>query len=117
MTVRQEKFHIRLKRAMASKNITQTEIVEKTSIHKSTLSQYVSGKIIPRQNALEELAKLLNVSEPWLMGYNVSMDRNSLDKPSDDNIQLIARSINDLDEAKMEQVKNFIRFLKDNGGK
>ena len=72
--------HIRIKQAMNLRGLTQTDIVEKTNIKKSALSQYISGKITPRQNAIDELSKVLNVSEPWLMGYDVPMKRTVLKK-------------------------------------
>ena len=73
---RKEECHIRIKKAMNLRGLTQSDIVEKTNIKKSALSQYISGKITPRQNAIDELSKILNVSEPWLMGYDVPMERN-----------------------------------------
>lgn len=84
--------HIRIKEAMELRNLNQTDIVERTNIKKSALSQYISGKITPRQNAIDELSKVLNVSEPWLMGYDVPMQRNNLKKETQnskfDNIKL-----------------------------
>nr|DAS60116.1 MAG TPA: bifunctional HTH-domain containing protein/aminotransferase [Caudoviricetes sp.] len=73
---RKEECHIRIKEALNLRGLTQSDIVEKTNIKKSALSQYISGKITPRQNAIDELSKILNVSEPWLMGYDVPMERN-----------------------------------------
>ena len=69
--------HIRIKKAMELRNLNQTDIVERSNIKKSALSQYISGKITPRQNVIDELSKVLNVSEPWLMGYDVPMRRNT----------------------------------------
>lgn len=77
--------HIRIKQAMELRNMNQTDIVEKTNIKKSALSQYISGKINPRQNAIEELSKVLNVSEPWLMGYNVPMERCTIKRKSENS--------------------------------
>lgn len=74
---RKEECHIRIKKAMNLRGLTQSDIVEKTNIKKSALSQYISGKITPRQNAIDELSKVLNVSEPWLMGYDVPMERST----------------------------------------
>ena len=75
--------HIRIKQAMNLRGLTQTDIVEKTNIKKSALSQYISGKITPRQNAIGELSKILNVSEPWLMGDDVPMERDAIKKEVD----------------------------------
>ena len=73
---RKEECQVRIKKAMNLRGLTQDDIVEKTNIKKSALSQYINGKITPRQHAIGELAKILNVSEPWLMGYDVPMERN-----------------------------------------
>ena len=51
---------------------------------KSDLSQYVSGKFEPRQEKLTILSLALSVSEAWLMGYDVSMERKGGTKANDD---------------------------------
>lgn len=63
----------RLKEAMQSKNIKQSEIVSKTNIPKSSISSYLSGKYIPKQENIYKLSKALNVSPAWLMGMDVPM--------------------------------------------
>lgn len=67
----------RIKEALRIRNMKQSELAEKTGLSKSAISQYVSGTIEPRQNGIYALSKALNVSEAWLMGFNVSMDRKS----------------------------------------
>lgn len=42
---------------------------------KSALSQYFSGKHEPEDDKLTILGLALNVSEVWLMGYDVPMER------------------------------------------
>ena len=44
-------------------------------MNKSDISQYVSGKVEPNQDKLYILGKALNVSEAWLMGYDVPMEK------------------------------------------
>lgn len=46
-------------------------------LERNDLSQYVSGKIEPGQDKLTILGLALNVSEPWLMGYDVPMERQT----------------------------------------
>ena len=69
--------YIRIKEAMHLRNKTQAELCEITGIPKSAMSQYVSGKFAPKQTRIYLLAKALNVSEAWLMGYDVPMERTS----------------------------------------
>jgi len=47
------------------------------NLGKNTLSQYVSGKTEPKQDKLSILGMALGVSEAWLMGYDVPMERNA----------------------------------------
>ena len=67
----------RIKEALRIRNMKQSELAEKTGLSKSAISQYVSGTIEPRQNAIYALSKALNVSEAWLMGFDISMARKS----------------------------------------
>lgn len=66
----------RLKELMRIYNIKQADIVEKTGIPKSAISMYLSGQRSPRQNRLTLIADAYNISETWLMGYDVPMGRN-----------------------------------------
>lgn len=69
---------------MSERNLRQVDILEKSKpfqkqlgvkMGRSTLSQYVSGKSVPAQRQLYLLSKTLNVSEAWLMGYDVAIER------------------------------------------
>ena len=57
------------------KDIKQADLARMTGILTSTLSEYFSGKFEPGQDNLYKLAEALNVNEPWLMGYDVPIDR------------------------------------------
>ena len=52
---------------------------EKTGIDKSKISSYMSGRYKAKQDGIYLLAKSLNVSEAWLMGLDVPMERTSND--------------------------------------
>ena len=67
-------FEQRLKEAMQVRNISQTELVEKTGISKSGISQYLSGEYKAKQDRTYLLAKALDVDPSWLMGKDVPMD-------------------------------------------
>lgn len=72
-------FSNRLNRAMQIRNMKATELSLKTGIAKSSLSEYINGKYEAKQDGVYLLAKALNVSEAWLMGCDVPMERNSDD--------------------------------------
>lgn len=75
----------RLSELMRERNLNQTDILEvynrtarqlgEKELGKGALSQYVNGKVEPKQDKVYILAKALNVSEPWLMGYDSSRER------------------------------------------
>lgn len=67
----------RIKKALNIRGMKPIDLVEKSGVKKSALSQYMSGKIIPRQNSLHMLATALEVDEGWLMGYDVPMERRT----------------------------------------
>ena len=70
-----EDFSIRLRKAMNCRNMKQIDLSNKTGIDKSLISNYLSGNYKAKQDKLYELAKALNVNEAWLMGFDVSMER------------------------------------------
>ena len=66
---------VRIKKALAIRNMTQTELCTRAKISKSTLSEYMSGKYEPKQDKIFILAKALNVDPVWLWGYDVPMEK------------------------------------------
>lgn len=79
-------FSERLNRIMIEKNINSTELCRRTGIPKSAMSQYRSGSFLPKADRTYLIAKALNVSEAWLMGYDVPMERNNIDNLKSPNI-------------------------------
>ena len=76
----------RLQRILSERGLKQVDVLERAvpyckeygiKLNKSDLSQYVSGKVEPGQDKLTILGLALNVSEAWLMGFDVPMERNS----------------------------------------
>lgn len=70
-----ENFADRLKKAMELRNMKASELSERAQIPKSAISQYLSGLYEAKQKSIFKLAKILNVSEGWLMGLDVPMQR------------------------------------------
>ena len=65
----------RIKKALVIKGMKQSDLCRLTKIPKSALSQYVSGAFEPKQDRIYLMAQALNVSEAWLMGLDVPMER------------------------------------------
>ena len=68
----------RMKEAMELRNISQAEIVKRTGIGKSSISTYLSGEYEPKQRNIYKICEVLNVSEAWLMGHDVPMERHTV---------------------------------------
>ena len=58
-------------------------------MNKSDISQYVSGKVEPSQEKLVVLGMALNVSEAWLMGFDVSPIRKDNSKEAEKDVDLL----------------------------
>lgn len=84
-------FKDRLREAMKLKGIRSVDIVENTNIPKSAVSYYLAGKSQPKADRLHILAKYLDISEAWLLGYDVPMNRTPMQKKNDDLVQIIAK--------------------------
>ena len=74
----------RLRQIMEERNLRQVDILNlvlpicakyDVKMNKSDISQYVSGKVEPSQEKLVVLGMALNVTESWLMGFDVSSER------------------------------------------
>lgn len=100
-------FANRLNTAMRIRNIKASELSEKTGISKSSLSEYINGKYEAKQDGVYLLARALNVSEAWLMGLDVPMERNDFRMASYDGIDTEG-----LDENDIEEINRFVEFLK-----
>ena len=73
----------RLATALNNKRMKQSELCQITKIPKSAISQYVSGAFEPKQDRIYLMAKALDVSEAWLMGYDVPMERQNNISPEE----------------------------------
>lgn len=69
-------FAHRLKYAIKIRDVRPVDISKVTGISKTNLSCYMSGKYEAKQDGVEILAKVLDVNPVWLMGYDVTIDRN-----------------------------------------
>lgn len=88
-------------------NITQSDIVRKTKIPKSTLSNYLSGKRTPDQEHLSLLSDPYGINPAWLMGYDVPMElrRDYTDAKDEIFIEIQKRGLSE------EQIKSVMHFV------
>lgn len=68
----------RIKIGLQIRGMRQADLCQLTKIPKSAISQYISGAFEPKQDRIYLISKALNVSEAWLMGYDVPMERETI---------------------------------------
>lgn len=117
----------RIKWIMDSRHLKQVDILEmakpfcekyEVKLSKSDLSQFISGKVEPGSFKLTIIGLALNVSETWLMGYDVPMDRGQIvtEKPttvSDDGLASVdINLLKSLSKADLDIVLSLARQMK-----
>ena len=110
----------RLKYAMELKKMKAIDVANSSGIPKNSISYYLSGRSVPKSDRIYILAKLLDVSEAWLMGFDVAMERSAEQKDVDATVALFNRiekdrefkqlmlRINRLTSAQLEAVKGVL---------
>lgn len=71
----EDTFANRLKKALDYNNMRPIDLANKTKISKAQICNYLKGTYKAKQDKLYIIAKALDVSEAWLMGYDVDMGR------------------------------------------
>ena len=67
----------RIEQALLIRKMKQSELCKRADIPKSSLSLYLRGAYEPKQDRLFKMAHTLRVSEVWLMGYDVPMEKDT----------------------------------------
>ena len=110
---------------MSERGLRQVDILEacqpycqkyNTPLKKNDLSQYVSGKVEPRQDKLSILGMALKVNEAWLMGYDVPMVDEAPEPTLDEQLEGVEFAlwgeVQDLSDDEKQDILDFIKFKK-----
>lgn len=116
----------RLRELMTEKNWKQVDVINNSKpfqeklgvkLGKSALSQYVNGVQAPDQKKLALLALTFDVSEAWLMGYDVPRSRVSSteNEYSETDLRKLAESAKTFDgkpinEEDIEAIQNILEI-------
>lgn len=73
----------RISEALAIRGMKQVDLCERTGIGKSSVNGWIKQHWQPKQEALYKMSKVLDVSELWLAGYDVPMERPLEQKKAD----------------------------------
>lgn len=119
--MRKENTGDRLKQIMNQRGLRQIDIInlckpycEKFGVKmgRNDISQYISGKAVPKQKKLTVLASALEVNEAWLMGYDIPMSRNkeqNKDEELDNIIKLLIK--NNFSKEEKEEVIDYLNLI------
>lgn len=116
----------RLKYVMEQRNLKQVDILNLSlpicskyniKMNKSDISQYVSGKVEPSQEKLVVLGMALDVSESWLMGFDVPMERKDTKAKAEKDFELLYKYslLNERDKKIISDIIDSMLSKKENG--
>lgn len=124
MKEKREPLKDRLYLALSMRGKKAVDLTRDLQIPKSAVSQYLSGK---SQNMDSErlyaIARYLDVSEPWLLGFEVPMERNAEKKNTqaiaamsvrlrkDEDFLSVVSLLNDFDQEKLQKAKQILQLL------
>lgn len=75
MPIYNKLFADRLQRAMKLRKMKQSDLSALTGLYRGTISNYVTGKYIPKEDKMDLIARALNVNKAYLYGVSDIVDR------------------------------------------
>ena len=120
-------FINRLKSIMKERKITQTELAKRTGIRQSSISDWLNERYEPKQDKVYIIAKALNVSPAWLLGYDENIPTNEqstnyyLDAETAEyaemlrtrpEMRMLFSASRGISKEEMQEAVNYIEFIK-----
>lgn len=99
---------------------TQSQVADRLSVIRQTISHWENGTRTPDAESLSKLADLFGVTTDYLLGKEskvVSQEHltnvnNRIKEELGENVKVMFHDINSFDDDEMEELKNFIDFIK-----
>lgn len=92
-------FSKKMREQMYRKNLKQVDIVERTGIPSSAVTMYYNGKYLPKSKNLKLIAKVLDVSESYLLDYEENDNTNN--NTNEEKILAMYRNLSDDNKDKL----------------
>lgn len=80
---KQAELSDRLRTALDARRLRAVDLCDMAGVPKGAVSYYLAGESKPKADRLHKIAKALQVSEAWLMGYDAPMHRTGTQKKND----------------------------------
>lgn len=104
-------FNERFKEAFGDRNLT--EFANSIGVSKQTISAYINGKRKPKAIVSAEIAKKLNVSPAWLLGFDVPKELEINDSPeASESDKLTAEFVSLFSKLSIEQQRMIIAQIR-----
>ena len=87
----------RLQFAMDKRKIKQIDLARVADVNQGALSRYLKGSYEPKSATIYKLALALDVSDMWLEGYDVPMERSQKQKEIDFKNNMYKKIAQDMD--------------------
>ena len=117
-----ESFKYRLEKALTLRGMKPIDLVRKTKISESAISQYRKGLTEPKRDRLVQIANALSVNPSWLLGLDVPMEVSQteqvdyIDTETGTLIEPKVKESNQIDRIEtFYRVLNSIKQLNDKG--
>lgn len=82
---------------MDTRKIKQIDLARVADVNQGALSRYLKGSYEPKSATIYKLALALDVSDMWLEGYDVPMERSQKQKEIDFKNNLYKKIAQDMD--------------------
>lgn len=106
MSEKKAELKDRLQHALNIREKKSVDLVRDLNIPKSAVSQYLSGKSQNMDSErLYSICKYLDVSEPWMLGFDVPMERK-IEKKNDIIVDIVTRLRTDEDFLSLVETMN-----------
>ena len=104
-------FQYRLVKSIEKADITAAELAEKTGISEASISNYINGKYVAKQDRCYAIAKALGVDPGWLMTGDEPRDPIVTNTASTTEAQIISGGIDRMPREKREQALKVLQAI------
>ena len=94
----------RLNEALKARDMTPQQLADKSGLYFTTIYRYLNGERIPKTDSIEKMAKALNVSPSWLLGYDVPMSPSADVIVETDELKLLIEKLTPKDKETLKVI-------------
>ena len=103
----------KIKELRESRNLTQDQLAELSSLNRVTVAKYESGRVEPGAKALSRIADALEVSTDVLLGRSDEVQERA-ERPYTPEARIVSGAMDMLPKENREQILNVVRAMLSN---